>query len=171
MSLLHLIGFSWRSFFLLTQAGAMPLLQRTPWPDPRARGHGGRDPDERALTLPAWCRAGCPGSRCRSLHHSPGASAPGRRQAGRMVSAEKKQLEPNKLDSPWGLWGVLGVGRATFAQSPSFPSQRSQVTHLRSHKVGSVARGHEEPILRPQLLGKSKVTDAQALRVARLIHI
>lgn len=44
-------------------------------------------------------------------------------------------------------------------------------TYLRRHKVGCVARCHEEPILSPQLLGKAKVTDAQALGVSGLIHV
>lgn len=44
-------------------------------------------------------------------------------------------------------------------------------THLRCHKVGSVARCHEEPILSPQLLGKAKVTDAQAFGIPRLVHV
>lgn len=44
-------------------------------------------------------------------------------------------------------------------------------TNLRGHEVGCVARRHEKPILSPKLLRKAKVTDAQALRVPRLVHI
>lgn len=43
--------------------------------------------------------------------------------------------------------------------------------YLRRHKVGCVARRHEKSVLSPQLLGKAKVTDAQALGVPGLIHI
>ena len=43
--------------------------------------------------------------------------------------------------------------------------------HLRGHKISSVARSHQEPVLCSQLFGKSKVTDAYWLWVARLIHI
>ena len=54
---------------------------------------------------------------------------------------------------------------------PHSCSRRGRATHLGCHEVGGVARCHEEPVLSPQLLGKAKVTDAQALRVPRLIHI
>lgn len=43
--------------------------------------------------------------------------------------------------------------------------------YLRCHKVGCVARRHEKSVFSPQLLGKAKVTDAQALGVPGLIHI
>ena len=35
--------------------------------------------------------------------------------------------------------------------------------HLRGHKIGSVARGHEQSILCSQLLGKAKVCNVQSL--------
>lgn len=41
---------------------------------PRGRATG----LEFTLTLPAWCTAERPGSKCHSLHHSPDVSAPGR---------------------------------------------------------------------------------------------
>lgn len=47
----------------------------------------------------------------------------------------------------------------------------SGATHLRRHEVGCVARCHEEPVLSPQLFGKTKVTDAQALGIPGLVHI
>lgn len=70
----------------LPQAG-MSLSRQTSATPACALGlEGGRGADgvqaRGALTPPAWCTAECPGSKCRSLHHSPGASEPGRK-AGR----------------------------------------------------------------------------------------
>lgn len=68
---------------------------------------------------------------------------------------------------PWNLvQGLDSMGRLRAGPGPPDAS-----TYLRCHKVGRVARCHKEPILSPQLLGKAKVTDAQALGVPRLIHI
>lgn len=44
-------------------------------------------------------------------------------------------------------------------------------TYLRSHKVCSIAGGHEQPILCSQLFGKPEVTDADRFGVPRLIHV
>ena len=51
-------------------------------------------------------------------------------------------------------------------------NQESQVsTYLRRYKVGSVAGGHQKPVIRPQLFSKAKVTDSQAISVAAHIGI
>lgn len=47
----------------------------------------------------------------------------------------------------------------------------SRETHLRRHKVGSVARRHEKPVVCPQLLGKAKVANADGLGVAGLVNV
>lgn len=47
----------------------------------------------------------------------------------------------------------------------------SAATYLWSDKVGRVARSHKKPIVCPQLLGKAKVTNADAFWVAGLIYI
>lgn len=65
---------------------------------------------------------------------------------------------------------ALGT-RVKVRQSGMFESSHRASTYLRCHKVGCVARCHEEPVLSPQLLGKAEVTDAQALGVPGLIHI
>lgn len=46
-----------------------------------------------------------------------------------------------------------------------------QGTYLRCHKVCGIARSHEKTILSSQLLGKAKVTYANAFWISWLIHI
>lgn len=43
--------------------------------------------------------------------------------------------------------------------------------NLRSHKVGGVARCHQQAILGPQLLGEAEVADPDGLGVAALVHV
>lgn len=71
---------------------------------------------------------------------------------------------------PWTICLPLEPGSRAGQYGMSESSHRA-TTYLRCHKVGCVARCHEEPVLSPQLLGKAKVTDTQALGVPRLIHI
>ena len=52
----------------------------------------------------------------------------------------------------------------------AFPSSKS-IEYLRSHKVGRVARCHEQPILSTQLFGKTKVGDSKALWLAGRISV
>ena len=77
---------------------------------------------------------------------------------------------PHRPES-WTAWGLWKGHKAPVPAPPHSRSQGGWATHLGCHKVGGVARCHEEPILSPQLLGKAEVTDAQALGVPRLIHI
>ena len=77
---------------------------------------------------------------------------------------------PHRPES-WTAWGLWKGHKAPVPAPPHSRSRGGWATHLGCHKVGGVARCHKEPILSPQLLGKAKVTDAQALRVPRLIHV
>lgn len=43
--------------------------------------------------------------------------------------------------------------------------------YLGSHKVGSVARGHEEAVFSPELFCEAEVADPYRLRVTCLIHV
>lgn len=52
-------------------------------------------------------------------------------------------------------------GREVTATKVSSP----QVAYLGCHKVCSITGSHEKAVLSPQLLGKAKVTNANALRV------
>ncbi len=40
---------------------------------------------------------------------------------------------------------------------------QSDSAHLRSYKVSSVARGHQQAVVGPQLLSEAKVTDPDRL--------
>lgn len=49
--------------------------------------------------------------------------------------------------------------------------RENEIVYLWSYEVCRVAGRHQKPILCPQLLGKSKVTNPDGLWVAQFIHI
>lgn len=48
---------------------------------------------------------------------------------------------------------------------------KSASAHLRSYKVSSVARGHQQTVVGTQLLSEAKVTDPDRLWIPRLVNI
>lgn len=49
--------------------------------------------------------------------------------------------------------------------------KKEDSTYLRSYKVSSVARGHEQAVVGTQLLSEAKVTDPDRIWIPRLINI
>lgn len=108
------------------------------------------------LTPSTWCTAAPQGSICHKLHHNPAFSAP----------------EENKHNIQPLLWDVPQNTRENMKRMVlSMTGVGDSIAYFWSYKVSRVAGRHQKPILCPQLLGESKVTNPDGLWVAQFIHI